>query len=403
MMRTTLLVAAGVALLGLMCGCLAFHQPGGQLPGRDDPDTPAVIATIVPHATSPTDDPYPLFVGAQWVFRNAASESRAISHPSSLLSRQVLATIYCVDEASHTAWECFVMDDIEDPDRTVRRYVHRTTDGLLVFHPRLRDPERSFPGHIYVSFPFQQKTYWAYSVPSAPDTGDILWDQAHRCGGDTARMLGEGECELGNNVALLSITHPKEMVVLSYSLTSRRGTVAPIFTSAWKVETYDGTRLFPQYFWWDQTPSYAWFVPNIGMVKQVIGSTVFELRRTTSEEEVHRLTVRTARNPRVSRGDLVVVELRGTNPGSPGAETWVLAEHASLEEGEDPDMLLLPDGELSFYSDIRASDGSPLGTGTYVFRFVAGDPGRTMLRFERIGGEENAPREVSYFVHVLER
>ena len=362
------------------------------------------VAVCVPHAEPPEFDPWPLFAGARWVYRNATVDFNPEVHPVRLLTAEVLANVYCIDRMTGAAWECFALHTTEHPDRGQTAYVHRTTDSLLQFSSTLQDRDSDFPGFVALRYPVTRDTYWVYNVPRATGaTGDTaLWDQAQGCSGvrSLLEVGGQGECSVASDVALLRIIHDRETVGMSNVADSLLGGYTAVFTQAWKMEVYNGIEEYPDYHWWAREPEYTWLVPSIGPVKQVARSSVFELTRFVHAEEILHLSVPAEGNlQRVPRNGLVVVQLRGTEPPYADSESWVVAENSGLTPQAVVKPILLPDGDRGFHSDID-SNGNALRSGTYVFRFHAAEEGYATLRLEREGPSAEQGIAVSYRIKI---
>ncbi len=375
-----------IGLLLLLSGCMAFLQGGGIFNGGSG-DEPIVVSTLIPHAEATTSDPWPLFTGARWVYRNATIDFNPEVHPASLLITEVLANVYCVDRTSGTAWECYAVRTTEHPERGETAYVHRSVDGLFEFSEILQDPDRDFPGFVDLRYPLVRDTYWVYNVPRSADAGEALWDRARGCGGDRSllRIGGESGCPVSSEVVSLRVLHDRETVGISSVVDSLLGGYTSVFTQAWKTEMYNGISDYPDYEWWTREPEYEWLAPGIGPVKRVAGSSAFELTQFVHVSEVLSLSLPADGGlERVPQDGLVVVQLRGTEPTDPESVRWVLAGNSGLTPAASDEILLEPDGDREFHSDID-SDGNELSSGTYVFRFRAGDLGYAALRLEREG------------------
>jgi len=384
------LASLGIGLLLLVSGCMAFLQGGGIFNGGGE-DELVVVSRFIPHAEPSEFDPWPMFAGARWVYRNATIDFNPEVHPVSLLITEVLANVYCVDRATGTAWECFAVRTTKHPERGKTIYVHRSVDGLFQFSEVLQDHDREFPGFVALRYPLIRDTYWVYNVPRFSEaTGDVaLWERTRGCGGDRSllKVGGEGDCAVASEVVLLRVIHDRETVGISSIVDSLLGGYTSVFTQAWKTEVYDGIEEYPDYQWWAREPEYAWLAPDIGPVKRVAGSSAFELTQFVHADEVLGLSLPASGDlERVLREGLVVVQLRGTEPTHPDSVRWVLTENSGLT----PEAV----------ADID-SNGNALLTGTYVFRFRAPDLGYTTLRFEREGpSTEDEVTAVSYCIKI---
>lgn len=382
MRKIASILVCGV-MLGVLVGCLSFVQEGSLLGGGNTTDELIVINSVHPHAAAPSDDPYPLFVGAEWIYRNATGDFNPEVHPSSLLASQVLANVYCVDLETGDAWECFAVRATDLRTTKSISYLHRQSNGVYRFSEILRDPAVDFPGYLLLPNPLIQDTYLVYNVPKFD--GDALWERAVGCSGDrnSLNIGGEGDCAAGSEVVTLSVLFRPEVVGLSTIVNSVLGAYTTYFASAWKLEIYEGIESYPDYQWWTTSSDLAWLAPGIGVVKWVKGSSSFELVEFVHEDE--QLALSPASESKwynSAEGTRIVFQFRGTDPEGEDAVTWRVAEINGLTSANEPsDDILRQLGERAYYHDIDTT-GRELDSGTFVYTFEANQPGYVNFQFE---------------------
>ncbi|MFC2083343.1 Ig-like domain-containing protein [Candidatus Bipolaricaulota bacterium] len=380
-MRKIASTMACVIVAAALTSCLSFVQ-GGGLFGGGVPDEPISIDVVYLHAEAPRDDPYPLFVGAEWIYRNATVDFNPEVHPSTLLSNQVLANVYCIDPDTGTAWECFAVraTDFRNPESI--NYMHRSDDGIYRLSEILRDQSVDFPGYLFLPTPFQRDRYLVYNIPKYED--GVLWNHAAGCSGDRnlLNVGGDGSCPVGSEVAMLSIIHRPETVGLSSIVNSVLGGYTTLFTEAWKLELYDGINDYPNYQWWSTTSDLAWLAAGIGIVKWVKGSNSLELVEFVHQDELLSLSpLSESKWYDCMENSRIVLQFRGSDPEGIDPTSWRITGIENLTADSESDEILSQIGDREFYNDIDIA-GQPLDTGTYVYTYEAIRAGYATLRFE---------------------
>ena len=346
------------------------------------------IAIVYPHAETPRENPYPLYVGAEWIYGNPSS------YRSTLLISKVLANVYCIDPEAGVAWECFAVRMTDSQDFGAISYLHRRDNGVYRFSRILNDQAIEFPGYLFMPYPYLLDTYLAYNVPRSGH--GVLWDRAVSCVGDWNLLSvgNEGDCPVGSEVVVLSILHRRETVGLPWIVNSMSGAYATVFTEAWKLELYDGIGVYPDYRWYSTSSELAWLAPGIGVVKWVGGSNFRELAEFVHQDEVLSLSpMSESKWHDCAEHSLVVLQFRGSDPEGSEPTSWRVVEIEGQRPTGERDEIFTQIGEPAFYHDISKS-GQPLSTGTYVFTFKAARQGLGIFRFVRSDADDDSDEEV---------
>jgi len=336
--------------VSLLFGCMGPIAPSPEPPAPGEPDSIdySLVGTANYVPLQPEEDPYPLFVGARWIYRNAAVYWNPQISLSGLLESEVVAIVQGRGE------QCYVLQThySNGPDELL--YIHRTGREVMVRGSRWvaapgAQPSFSLnPGLAFLKLPLQE---------------DQTWEEPFRGGSVNARVF-----------------HREIVAIESGKVLTLLGDHPAIFSGAWRVH-YDlfgsGPRLFggPQQF--------LWFAPGIGVVKHVLNSVNYELAEFRKRNEVASLEEQDAETvAQIPSGGLVLVQLRGPSPDAEGP-VWRMEE--SLEGNGVIELI-----DRDFYYDLdTASDA-----GTVVYRFRALAPGEVKLRF---GGLN----DLEYTVRVL--
>jgi Bacterial Ig domain len=398
-MRRTALVLVCAALTFALSGCLSFVQEGGLFGDVVSTDESIEIVVVHPNAEAPLNDPYPLFVGAEWVYRNATTDFNPEVHPTGLLSNRVLANVYCIDSSNGDAWECFAVRATDYRNSDSIEYLHRSDDGIYRFSSVLREQSHMFPGYLFLPKPLLQDTYMVYNVPKFEN--GVLWDRAVGCSGDRnlLNIGGQGDCAVGSEVVALTVVYRPEMVGLTTIVDSVLGGYTTIFANSWKLELYNGINEYPEYQWWSHSPDLAWLAPGVGVVKCVKGSSSLELMEFVHSSEI--LSLSPAAESRwydCVEGGQVVLQFRGTDPEGANPTTWRIAAIGGLTPNNESAPVVEQIGERAFYNDIDTS-GRRLDTGTYVYIFKSARKGYATLQFESNSNDES-PEQSLFRIRV---
>ncbi len=387
MRKAAFLVLLGVGLV--LTGCTSILNP---------PEEADSMLSIVRNAAPPLSDPYPLFAGARWVYRNATPDLNPEVHTSTVRVDEILATVRLVDSASSSAWECYLMKSTEYPHATETYYIHRSEDAVVVFDEKLRDPSQVFPGFVLMNLPCRADTYWAYNIPKT-QTGEIYWNSVWVAQGSRSGLLVGTDVD--GEVVFLRSVFDRETVGVSKSTQTLLGPYTSAFTMAWRCETYDGRDEYPSYLWYLRVPERTWYAPGVGLVKANSSSSVLELSECVLGSEVLNLTQQSTREMyQVEEQGLVVIELRGTVRTDARPVTWALQEMSGLTPDNQRRNVLDPMGEPDFFADIDSA-GRELVSGTYVYRFRAAREGYATLVLTRSGqSTDGLPGELSLLIKV---
>jgi len=347
-----LLFVSLLILGGLLTGCM---EPSIQ------PIQPAVVnvpgdyalvgtANYVPGAAE--EDPYPLFVGARWLYRNAAKYWNPQITASGLLESEVVAIVQGVGV------ECYVL----------RTHYSNGPDELLYLH-RTKN-EIGLRGSVTISASGSQTSFSlnpGLAFLELPLAEDATWQMFTREG-----------------VGKATVYHREVAAIESGQVSTLLGTYSPIFLGTWRVH-YELPESSPRLY--GGPVQFLWFAPGVGVVKHVLNSVDYELAEFRLPSEVIALSEKqdglTVKAP---NGGLVAVQLRE-------AEGWEWK-------------LVAIDGEaLEFISDEVYADTpgvfADTGAGTRAFQLRAMEEGEVTVRFELLDRETGlAGDAVQYTIRV---
>ncbi|MFC2106348.1 hypothetical protein ACFLS0_06330, partial [Candidatus Bipolaricaulota bacterium] len=204
--RTSLLMSL-LVLGGLLFGCTGpIVIPPIDLPEVDEPGDYDLVGTAnyVPAAWE--EDPYPLFVGARWLYRNAAKYWNPQISASGLLESEVVAIV------QGDGIECYVLRThySNGPDELL--YLHRTKNKIDLRGSReisASGSQTSFslnPGLAFLELPLKEDATWR-----------LL----------TSAGIGEAR-----------VYHQEVVAIESGEVRTLLGLYSPIFLGTWRVH-YD--------------------------------------------------------------------------------------------------------------------------------------------------------------------
>jgi hypothetical protein len=348
--RFSLLVSL-LILGGLLSGCMgptsvpAFEQPVANVPG----DYSLVgTANYIPVASE--EDPYPLFVGARWLYRNAAKYWSPTISASGLLESEVVAIV------QGDGVECYVLRThySNGPDQLL--YLHRTKKavGLRVSREiSASGSQINFslnPGLAFLELPLEEDATWLLK------TGE-----------------GVGEAR---------VYHREVAAIESGTVSTMLGSYSPIFLGTWRIH-YSMPEISPRLY--GGPVQFLWFADGVGVVKHVLNSVDYELAEFRLPNEIVVLEENNeGQLVKAPNGGLVVVQLRE-------GEGWEW-EFAGIE-GLALDFI---GGE--FYADTPRA-----GTvaGTRAFQLRAMEEGEAIIWFELIDRETGMVGDVlQYTIRV---
>ncbi len=358
MNRHGFLFAVVVILLGgLLFGCMGPILTPEPTPTVQQPVDYSLYGTANYVSGSFQNDPFPLFVGARWIYHNAATYWNPQIASSGLLESEVVAIVQGNGE------ECYVLRThySNGPDELL--YVHRSPSAVLMrgatllTSPGAQSSYSLNPGLAFLEFPLAE---------------DKTWDSTYS----------------GGSVAA-TVYHKEVVAIESGQVNTMLGTYSPIFVGAWRIH-YDLVGSGPRLF--GGPTQFLWFAPGVGIVKHVLNSIDYELAEFRLPDEVRALDENDAAGSSdVPEGGLVVVQLRGGDPDVAKGWGWRLAGGT--------DSVLDPIGN-DFYDDVPQV-AKQSGAGTYVYQFRAQDIGTTTLQFELISLETGIVGDTAEFtIHV---
>jgi predicted secreted protein len=352
--RRFVLLLCTIIAVGVLFGCMGPMTPTIEPPVVSQPIDYSLYGTANYVPPLPEEDPYPLYVGARWIYRNAAKYWNPQIASSGLLESEVVATVQGNGE------QCYVLRThySNGPDELL--YVHRSSVAVLMraatllTSPGAQTSYSLNPGLAFLEFPLQE---------------DKTWNSTFSGGFVSA-----------------TVYHKEVVAIEAGQVNTMLGTYSPIFTGAWRIH-YDlvgsGPRLFggPQQF--------LWFAPGVGIVKHVLNSIDYELAEVRLPEEVLSLDEDDAGGRfRMPDEGFLVVQLRGGSPGELTGSLWRLDAGGSLQFID-----------TAFYGDLKPSAE---GSGTHVFRFRALEEGETVLRFVRFDQETGLQEDSVQFTIRVE-
>ena len=354
MKRSTHRFLAVLAILPiLLSGCMA---PVGPVdPGPTDVPEPVDYslvgaANVVPEVAG---DPYPLFVGARWIYRNTASDWNPQIGASGLVESEIVAEVQGNDKV------CYILHTrySNGPDEHI--FLHRMANQVTVEGSRTVISEGAqssltiHPSLTYLQFPLFDGKVW--TVPLSGGLIDV------------------------------EVLH-QEVIAIENGITSLLGMQPAIFTNAWRVH-YHLIGDAPAFF--GGPVQFLWFVPGVGMIKHVLNSVDYELVEYRERSEVLVLTEDDDRGTeKIAEGGIVTVQLRGGAPGKAISGGWTLDSY-----GEELTLI-----KTAFYDDLADVAGN--GSGTYVFTFRATQAGTADLEFTRFN-QDNGIVEGDFDVRVI--
>ncbi len=321
--------------LGFLVGCM------GPVVPPDEPVTPAKPIDYSLTGTAnyvPADadrDPYPMFVGARWIYRNAGEDWNTNIAAAGLLESEVVA------EAQDGDIRCYVLLTrySNGPDEYI--YVHRTGSAVQYLAsvstaaPGAQPTFSLSPGLTYLDLPFVPGDTWTLQFKQGTVTGEVL--------------------------------HP-EVVAIQAGLSSLLGPYKNVFTNVARVH-FDIFGSVPRLF--GGTVQFLWFAEGVGVVKHVLNSANYELVEFRKRSEVASLTERRTQGD-VPLGGVVTMQLRGGSPSGSSGAIWSL-EGVSGPQGTVEEL------KHGFYPDL----GSAIDAGTYTYAYRATARGTAVLTFIR--------------------
>ena len=323
---------------GLLFGCVGpVVNPPIVLPPTPEDYSLYGAANYVPGQLE--EDPYPLFVGARWLYRNAAKYWNPQITASGLLESEVVAVV------QGDGMECYVLQThySNGPDELL--YLHRTKNEVALRGSRLisaSGSQTSFslnPGLAFLELPLEEDATWR-----------LL----------TTEGIGEAR-----------VYHREVAAIESGEVRTLLDSYSPIFLGTWRVH-YELPESSPRLY--GGPVQFLWFADGVGVVKHVLNSVDYELAEFRLPNEVVVLEEQDDGPPvDVPNGGLVVVQLRGGSPDQEGKD-WKL-------EGELADGSAVELVRSAFYGDTPRV-AAQTGAGTYTFQFRALNPGEVTLRFE---------------------
>ena len=332
-----LLFMSLLILGGFLFGCTGpVVIPPIDLPDVSQPGDYDLVGTAnhVPGVWE--EDPYPLFVGARWLYRNAAKYWNPTISASGLLESEVVAIV------QGDGVECYVLRThySNGPDQLL--YLHRTKNRIDLRGSReisAAGSQINFslnPGLAFLELPLEEDATWPMFTHE-----------------------GAGEA---------CVYHREVAAIESGTVSTMLGSHSPIFLGTWRVH-YELPESSPRLY--GGPVQFLWLAPGVGVVKHVLNSVDYELAEFRLPEEILILDRHDDGQTRqIPDGGLVVVQLREGE----GWE-WVLAgvDGAGLEYLSE-----------EFYLDVTST-----GAGTHSFTLRAMEAENTDIWFELRNSESD--------------
>lgn len=348
--RNFVLVVILLLAMAYLSGCIDPSAPPISLPSSVPPTDFTLVgdANVIPAISE--EDPYPLFVGARWVYRNAAKDWNPDIASSGLLESEVVA------EVQANGRHCYVMRTQFSNGPNEYLYIHRTSDEVDLLGSRQGAPSGTLlrfpvaPGLAFVKLPLTRGAEWSLQFREGSVRAQVLFQEVVAIeAGQVSTLLGK------------------------YS---------PITTDAWRVH-YELLGTAPRLF--GGPKQFLWFAPGVGVVKHVLDSVNYELAEFRMRHEVTAL-----REGDVVAdapvGGLVIVQLRGGSADVTASGAWRM-------EDQDPGSVLTWI-DTAFYADFEPEE---IGGGTHVVRFRATEPGVSLLTFTRYNRETGQTEDTVQF------
>jgi len=323
---------------GFLFGCMGPIAPSFEPPLIRQPADYSLQGTVNYVPLQPGEDPYPLFVGARWIYRNAAKYWNPQISSSGLLESEVVAVVQGDGE------QCYVLRThySNGPDELL--YIHRAKNAVVLRgHELIEAPgsQTSFslsPGVTFLELPLRE---------------DLSWQKVFRGG-----------------VVEAYVYHEEVVAIESGEVRTLLGSHPAIFLGAWRVH-YELFGSGPRFFGGPE--QFLWFAAGVGVVKHVLNSVDYELAEFRLAEEVLHLEEKDAAGSfRTPNGGLCIVELRGGSPEFSYGSVWRLDSDGSSSPLQWID--------TAFYNDLEEMED---GGGTHVFQFRGTAAEQTVLRFVR--------------------
>ena len=248
-------IALFVSLLmvgGLLAGCVGpvVNPPIGSPIVWSPPNFKLVgAANYTPGQGE--ENPYPLFVGARWLYRNAANYWNPQISASGLLESEVVAIV------QGDGMECYVLQThySNGPDQLL--YLHRTKNEVALRGSRTVSASGSQtsyslnPGLGFLKLPLAEDATWPLLT-----TG------------------GVGEA---------TVYHREVVAIESGEVRTMLGSTSPIFLGSWRIH-YELPESSPRLY--GGPVQFLWFADGVGVVKHVLNSVDYELAEFRLPNEV---------------------------------------------------------------------------------------------------------------------
>ena len=338
--RTSLFMSL-LVLGGLLFGCTGpIVIPPIDLPEVDEPGDYDLVGTAnyVPAAWE--EDPYPLFVGARWLYRNAAKYWNPQISASGLLESEIVAIV------QGDGIECYVLRThySNGPDELL--YLHRTKNKIDLRGSReisASGSQTSFslnPGLAFLELPLEEDAPW-----------QLL----------TSAGIGEAR-----------VYHQEVVAIESGEVRTLLGPYSPIFLGTWRVH-YDLPASSPRLY--GGPVQFLWFAPGVGVVKHVLNSVNYELAEFRLPDEVLVLDRHDdGQTVQVPNDGLVVVQLREGEgwewalAGVDGSGLEILGDTLYLDTPKDAttgtrafQLRAMETGDIDVWFELRDSESTIVG------------------------------------------
>ena len=334
-----------VAVLGLATGCVIVAPVLEEPVVEQDYALEGTSNHVVPNLS---EDPFPLFVGGRWVYRNAAADVNPEIHTAGVLENAICAVV------DYYGRQCYVVESSFSAGPEELLYLHRRQNDVLLMGYRTGPAPGQFhdiallPGITYLALPLHRGSVWEDALERTRIRVEVMW---------------------------------QEQVPVSSQICTLLGPYNSVFQYAWRVH-YTLWGEIPSLY--GASPQYVWFAPGIGAAKHVRSSVYYLLMEFRQPHEVLALDESTAVTLHtLPVGSVIAVQLRGADAKAPDGQYWAFDAASPDETGAEPVGLLTE----AFYSDVGMPDPH---SGTYAFQLKVQEKGSSRVRFvkRQIGGVE---------------
>lgn len=361
--RSILGLSLAMAML-FTASCGYFAPPDGFGPPSVPPEG---LAERNVEPSNRSEDPFPLYLGARWVYRNATPDVNPELHAGALIETDVAAIVRCADTEASFPYECYVLRTRQGTAPEILSYLHRTSGGVDIYGVEevasTGAPELTgLNGRPYIPLPLRD---------------GLAWEFSDRYG-----------------ISLESVVMGQEFVPVRDTVLSLLGPYTSSFGNAWRVKWQFGGPLADAY---GQGTVETWHAPGVGVVKRSAESLFYELVELRPPAEVLRIGEKLHDAPYhpeqeqdcgtyyPARDTVVVFQFRGASASASSDWRWEVKQSSWNDLTATGVLSPLWEGDRrgEFFPDIAGR--RKLDTGSCVFAFKVLTAGYAEVQFERSG------------------